>query len=235
MLEVSDLVVSYGEAAAVRGVSMRVAAGTTVSLIGSNGSGKTTLVKALMGLQRVNAGTIRVAGEDVTRRPAADRPSLGVAVVPEGRRLFPAMTVRDNVLMGVHDRAARRRVRDPLARVFDLFPVLASRQRQLAGTMSGGEQQMVALGRALASEPRLLILDEPSLGLAPVIVDQMFETIGRIAAAGVTVLLAEQNMQRALELSDHGYVLADGLVVMDAPAAELLTSEGVRHAYLGEA
>ncbi|MFT4287989.1 ABC transporter ATP-binding protein [Nocardioides sp.] len=234
MLEVTDLVVNYGEAAAVRGVSMTVAEGSTVSLIGSNGAGKTTLVKALMGLQPVTSGSIQVADQDITHRPAADRPDLGVAVVPEGRRLFPAMTVRDNLLIGLHHPAARGRARDPLGFVFDLFPVLAKRQRQQAGTMSGGEQQMVALGRALISRPRLLILDEPSLGLAPVIVDQVFEIIGRIAGEGVTVLLAEQNMQRALELSDHGYVIADGQVVMAAPASELLVSDGVRHAYLGE-
>jgi branched-chain amino acid transport system ATP-binding protein len=234
MLEVSGLVVNYGEAAALRGVDLRVERGSVVSLVGSNGAGKSTLVKALMGMQPVSAGTVVLDGHDITHDPATERPSLGIALVPEGRRLFKDMTVRDNLLLGLHHREARRRSTRPLEQVFDLFPILASRSRQIAGTMSGGEQQMVALGRALVSAPSLLILDEPSLGLAPIIVHEVFATIERVAAEGVTVLLAEQNMQRALELSDHGYVLADGKVVLDDTGAALLRSDSVRQAYLGD-
>lgn len=234
MLEVRDLVVSYGEAAALRGVNLDVAGGDTVSLIGANGAGKSTLVKALMGMQPVTSGQVLLDGEDITRRGAADRPELGMAIVPEGRRLFKEMTVHDNLRLGLHHRAARKRADAGLDLAFDLFPVLKDRSRQLCGTMSGGEQQMVALGRALVSRPRLLILDEPSLGLAPKVVAQVFEVIETVAAQDVTVLLAEQNMHRALSLSDQGYVLADGQVVLTGTGEELLRSDQVRSAYLGE-
>ncbi|WSY47614.1 ABC transporter ATP-binding protein (plasmid) [Embleya sp. NBC_00888] len=234
MLEVTDLVVNYGEAAALRQVDLTVTEGTTVALVGSNGAGKSTLIKALMGMQPVTSGRILLRGEDITRRPPHDRPALGMALVPEGRRLFKDMTVRDNLLLGLHSTAARRRSGGALDFVHDLFPILVQRSNQLAGTMSGGEQQMVALGRALVSRPQLLLLDEPSLGLAPMIVAQVFETISLVADEGVTVLLAEQNMRRALELSDHGYVLADGRVVLDAGGADLLQSDSVRSAYLGD-
>ncbi|MDQ6524861.1 ABC transporter ATP-binding protein [Nocardioides sp. LHD-245] len=234
MLEVRDLVVNYGEAAALRGVSLHVAAGTTASLIGSNGAGKSTLVKALLGMQPVASGQILLEGEDITRRSAADRPALGMAIAPEGRRLFKEMTVRDNLRLGLHHPAARRRSDDGIELALDLFPILRKRSRQLCGTMSGGEQQMVALGRALVSRPRLLVLDEPSLGLAPIVVAQVFDVIETIAAQDVTVLLAEQNMHRALGLSEHGYVLADGQIVLEGTGEELLRSDRVRSAYLGE-
>ncbi|WP_408895814.1 ABC transporter ATP-binding protein [Nocardioides sp. R1-1] len=234
MLEVKDLVVNYGEAAALRGVDLSVGAGATVSLIGANGAGKSTLVKALMGMQPVTSGTITLDGEDITRRSAADRPRLGMAIVPEGRRLFKEMSVGDNLRLGLHDAAARRRGVNGLDLAYDLFPILRKRSRQLCGTMSGGEQQMVALGRALVSRPRLLILDEPSLGLAPIVVAQVFEVIEAVVRQDVTVLLAEQNMHRALALSDRGYVLADGAVVLEGTGSELLRSDRVRTAYLGE-
>ncbi|WP_205473627.1 ABC transporter ATP-binding protein [Nocardioides sp. SYSU D00038] len=234
MLEVRDLVVGYGEAAALRGVSLDVTAGETVSLIGANGAGKSTLVKALMGMQPVTSGQVLLDGEDITRRAAADRPQLGMAIVPEGRRLFKEMTVHDNLRLGLHHRAARERADAGVDLAFEMFPVLKARSRQLCGTMSGGEQQMVALGRALVSRPRLLILDEPSLGLAPMVVDQVFEVIEAVTAQDVTVLLAEQNMHRALSLSDQGYVLADGRIVLTGTGAELLRSDRVRSAYLGE-
>ncbi|MCR1783424.1 ABC transporter ATP-binding protein [Nocardioides carbamazepini] len=234
MLEVRDLVVNYGEAAALRGVSLHVAAGTTASLIGSNGAGKSTLVKALLGMQPIASGQVLLDGEDITRRPAADRPALGMAIVPEGRRLFKEMTVRDNLRLGLHHPAARGRSDNGIDLALDLFPILRKRSRQLCGTMSGGEQQMVALGRALVSRPRLLVLDEPSLGLAPIVVAQVFDVIETIAAQDVTVLLAEQNMHRALGLSEHGYVLADGQIVLEGTGEELLRSDRVRSAYLGE-
>ncbi|TNM38351.1 ABC transporter ATP-binding protein [Nocardioides albidus] len=234
MLEVRDLVVNYGEAAALRGVDMTVRSGETVSLIGANGAGKSTLVKALMGMQPVTSGSVLLDGEDISRRQASDRPKLGMAIVPEGRRLFKDMSVKDNLRLGLHDAAARRRGADGLDLAYDLFPILRKRSRQLCGTMSGGEQQMVALGRALVSRPRLLILDEPSLGLAPIVVAQVFEVIEAVVAQDVTVLLAEQNMHRALSLSDRGYVLADGSVVLEGTGTELLQSDRVRTAYLGE-
>lgn len=233
MLEINDLVVNYGEAAALRGLSMRVERGTVVSLVGSNGAGKTTLVKALVGMQPIASGAITFDGQDITHRPAKDRPALGIALVPEGRRLFKDMSVRDNLLLGLHHQAARQRSVG-LDYIYELFPILGKRGRQLAGTMSGGEQQMVALGRALVSQPSLLVLDEPSLGLAPIVVQEVFRTIERVTAEGVTVLLAEQNMQKALALSDHGYVLAEGRVTFDGTGDALLRSDEVRKAYLGE-
>lgn len=235
MLEIADLVVNYGEAEALRGVSLQVKEGTTVSLIGSNGAGKSTLVNALMGMQPITGGSLTFNGEDITTQPATARPALGIALVPEGRRIFKDLSVRDNLLVGLHHPAVRRRSDVSLEAIYAMFPILGQRSRQLAGTMSGGEQQMVALGRALISKPGMLVLDEPSLGLAPMVVAEVFETIQRVTEAGVTVLLAEQNMHKALELSDHGYVLADGKVVLDGSGAELLRSEQVSRAYLGEA
>lgn len=235
MLEVQDLVVHYGEASALRGVTLHVERGQTVSLIGSNGAGKSTLVKALLGMQPVTSGSISFLGDDITAASATERPRLGIALVPEGRRLFKEMTVLDNLKLGLHDRAAKERSGGDLDFVFDMFPVLGKRRKQIAGTMSGGEQQMVALGRALVSKPELLILDEPSLGLAPIVVEEVFATIRRVTAEGMTVLLAEQNMQQALSLSAYGYVIADGAVVLSGTGDELLASESVREAYLGGA
>jgi branched-chain amino acid transport system ATP-binding protein len=240
MLEVKGLRVNYGEAVALRGVDLTVERGTVVSLVGSNGAGKSTLVKALMGMQPISGGSVFFEGDDITGRPATERPALGIALVPEGRRLFKDMSVRDNLMIGLHHPAARRRalagrkVDAMLAEVYEVFPVLGRRPRQAAGTLSGGEQQMVALGRALISNPSLLVLDEPSLGLAPIVVQEVFATIERVTSAGVTVLLAEQNMQKALELSDYGYVIADGTVVLEDTGAALLSSDSVRKAYLGD-
>lgn len=233
MLEVRDLVVNYGEAIALRGVTLSVGQGQTVSLIGSNGAGKSTLVKALTGMQPVTSGSIEFQGNDITHAVATDRPALGITLVPEGRRLFKDMTVQDNLRLGLHDPSARARSGGQFDFVYDMFPVLGSRRKQLAGTMSGGEQQMVALGRALVSKPALLILDEPSLGLAPIVVEEVFATVKRVTSEGVTVLLAEQNMQQALALSDYGYVIAEGEVVLQGPGEDLLASDRVRDAYLG--
>lgn len=233
MLEVRDLVVQYGEAAALRGVSLSVAEGQTVSLIGSNGAGKSTLVKALMGMQPVTSGQMIFQERDITTLSATERPALGISLVPEGRRLFKDMTVQDNILLGTYHSAAKRRSEGRIDFVYDMFPVLGRRRKQLAGTMSGGEQQMVALGRALVSKPKLLILDEPSLGLAPLVVEEVFETLRSITSEGVTVLLAEQNMQQALGMSAYGYVVADGAIALHDTGEALLRSDEVRAAYLG--
>lgn len=233
MLELSTLSVSYGEAAALVDVSLEVPQGSVVALIGSNGAGKTTLVHSVMGMLPVRAGEIRFEGEDITSLAAHHRPGLGISLVPEGRRLIPGMSVKDNLLLGLHDAGARKRSDDGMEWVLDLFPVLADRSRQLAGTMSGGEQQMVALARALVARPKLLLLDEPSLGLAPVIVAQVFDLVRKVKEEGVTILIAEQNVRQTLRLSDHGYVLEEGRVGLDAPAAELNESPEVRAAYLG--
>lgn len=233
MLKVNNLVVQYGEAAALRGVTLTVEQGQTVSLIGSNGAGKSTLVKALMGMHPITSGSVEFLGSDIAESPATERPALGIALVPEGRRLFKDLSVHDNLLLGLHHPAANKRSGGDLQFVYDMFPVLGVRRKQLAGTMSGGEQQMVALGRALISKPDLLILDEPSLGLAPIVVEEVFDTIKRVTAEGMTVLLAEQNMQQALALSDYGYVLAEGTVVHEGTGADLLRSDQVREAYLG--
>lgn len=233
MLEVTDLTVAYGEAVAVRDVSLRVADGTVVALIGANGAGKTTLVTAIMGMVASRAGTVRVDGQDVSEMGPADMPAVGVALVPEGRRLFADMTVADNLAMGAFHPSVRDGAEARLEEVMALFPTLARRARQVAGTLSGGEQQMVALGRAMMADPRLLLLDEPSLGLAPIIVDQVFGMIERVRGEGVSVLLAEQNSYRALSTASHGYVLDDGHVVMDGAAEDLLSADEVREAYLG--
>lgn len=233
MLTLRDVEVAYGQAVALRGVSMDVPAGATVSLLGSNGSGKTTLVHTVMGMLASRAGTITIDGVSLGEVRASDMPELGVGLVPEGRRIFPQMTVADNLRMGAHHPATRAGFRKGLAWVEELFPILATRRRQRAGTMSGGEQQMVALGRALVGRPKLLVLDEPSLGLAPVIVGQMFAVIERIAAEGVTILIAEQNVQKALSISSYGYVLDTGSLVLEGPADELAATPQVRTAYLG--
>ena len=233
MLELDGITVAYGEAVALREVSLHVADGQVVALIGSNGAGKTTLVKAIMGMVPLRSGAIRVGGRNITDLGPSDMPAAGVGLVPEGRRLFADMAVIDNLRMGAFHPSVREGADSRLARVLELFPRLADRRNQTAGTLSGGEQQMVALGRAMMADPKLLLLDEPSLGLAPIIVDQVFDMIERIRGEGVTVLLAEQNSHRALGAASHGYVLDDGRIVMEGPAAELLEADEVRQAYLG--
>lgn len=233
MLELREVEVAYGEAVALQDVSMTIAAGDTVSLIGSNGAGKTTLVHTIMRMLPVRAGRITVDDQDLDTVLASDMPELGVALVPEGRRIFPEMTVADNLKIGGYHPATRSQYREGLDWVLSLFPILADRRRQRAGSMSGGEQQMLALGRALVSRPRLLILDEPSLGLAPVVTGQMFDVIEQIATEGVTVLIAEQNVHKALAISSYGYVLDTGSVVLEGPGRELANMPEIRAAYLG--
>ena len=234
MLEVRGLKVSYGGINAVKGIDFRVAAGELVTLIGANGAGKTTTLKALAGLVKPAAGGILYNGKDITARPAFELVRHGLALVPEGRGVFGRLTVDENLAMGAYSRRDNARIAADFDRVYGLLPRLAERRRQLAGTLSGGEQQMLAIGRALMSRPRLLLLDEPSMGLAPLMVQKIFETIRAIAAEGATLLLVEQNARRALETCDRGYVMESGLITAADSAARLLADPRVRQAYLGE-
>ena len=233
MLEVRDLDVFHGEARALDGVAIDVADGEIVCIIGSNGAGKSTLVNTIAGLHRPRGGRIVMAGTDVTRVAAHRVCRYGLAIVPEGRRIFPEMTVAENLALGAYRPEARRGRADALAWVHDLFPRLRERATQRAGSLSGGEQQMLAIGRALMAAPRLLLMDEPSLGLAPVIVDEVFEVIRTINATGVSVLLVEQNVQRALELAGRGYLLSEGRIVLEGSSAALLADDQVRRSVLG--
>ena len=233
MLEVNDLAVAYGDVEVLWGVSLRVERGEIVTLLGANGAGKTTLLRAISRTVPVRSGTIALEGERIDQAPSARIVELGVAHVPEGRRLWPDMSVEDNLLLGAYPRRARAGASAALDHVYAMFPRVADRRRQIAGTLSGGEQQMVAIGRGLMSKPSILMLDEPSLGLAPIIVAEMFETVRRINAEGTTVLLVEQNVRQALELATRGYVVETGRVVSSGTREELLASDEVQKAYLG--
>ena len=234
MLEVTGLKVSYGGINAVKGIDFRVAPGELVTLIGANGAGKTTTLKTLAGLLRPAAGRICYDGREIHAAPSYQLVRLGLALVPEGRGVFSRLSVEENLALGAYCRNDRAGVGADRERVYGLFPRLAERRGQLAGTLSGGEQQMLAIGRALMSRPRLLLLDEPSMGLAPIMVTRIFETIRTIAAEGVTLLLVEQNARLALEISDRGYVMESGVIALAGNAAALLNNPQVRHAYLGE-
>lgn len=233
MLQVDELDVFYGDAQALWRVSMSIASGEVVSVVGSNGAGKSTLVSAIMGMLRVRHGRIVFDGSDLAGMPGHRTCQAGVAIVPEGRRLFPFLTVRDNLDLGAFNKEARGHHDESLQRVLALFPRLAERSSQLAGSLSGGEQQMVAIGRALMARPRLLLMDEPSLGLAPVIVDEVFEVIESVRATGVSVLLVEQNVQRALDISTRAYLLSEGRIVSEGAADEMSRDPAVRRAVLG--
>ena len=233
MLEVRDLRVAYGRIEAVRGLSFSVGAGEVVALIGSNGAGKSTTLRTLSGLLRPTAGEVRFEGERIERLPAHEIVARGIAHAPEGRRLFPRMTVQENLDLGAYRRRDGAVTAD-LTRVFELFPILAERRSQAAGTLSGGEQQMLAIGRALMSRPRLLMLDEPSMGLSPIMMRTIFTTLAELKEAGTTLLLVEQNAQAALKLADHGHVLETGRIVLSGTAGDLLRNDEVRKAYLGE-
>jgi branched-chain amino acid transport system ATP-binding protein len=233
LLEVRDLRVAYGQIEAVRGVSFDVDAGQVVALIGSNGAGKTTTLRTLSGLQRPTAGEVRFDGKRIDDLPAHEIVALGVAHAPEGRRLFHRMTIRENLDLGAYRRNDGE-VEADVKMVYDMFPVLAERRTQTAGTLSGGEQQMLAIGRALMCRPRMLMLDEPSMGLSPLVMRTIFSTLAELKARGTTLLLVEQNAQAALGLADHGHVLETGRIVLSGSGADLLRDEGVRKAYLGE-
>lgn len=234
LLEIRDLVVSYGGIEAVKGISLEVAAGELVCLIGANGAGKTTTLRALCGLHYVAAGSVRYGGTDITNLPSYRLVEYGIALVPEGRGIFSRLSVLENLQMGAYARRDKPAVAEDLQRVLTLFPRLEERRTQAAGTLSGGEQQMLAIGRALMSRPKLLLLDEPSMGLAPILVGKIFATIRSISEQGATILLIEQNAKLALETSDRAYVMESGRIRLSGAAASLLCDPQIRHSYLGE-
>jgi branched-chain amino acid transport system ATP-binding protein len=234
VLEVKDLHVYYGNIHALKGINLTVNRGEIVALIGANGAGKTTTLRTISGILRARTGTIRYEGQEATGKEPSWWVQSGVSQCPEGRQVFPRMSVEENVKMGAFLRNDTGLQAD-FDRIYELFPILKERRRQLAGTLSGGEQQMLAIGRAMASRPRLLLLDEPSLGLAPLLVQRMFDVIQEIHAAGTTVLLVEQNAHQALKIANRAYVLETGKVVLEGSGQALLASDAVRKAYLGEA
>jgi branched-chain amino acid transport system ATP-binding protein len=234
LLTLDKLAVSYGGIKAVKGIDLHVGRGELVCLIGANGAGKTTTLKGICGLQPVSSGAVRYDGEDVTGRPAFELVRRGLAMVPEGRGVFGALTIEENLAMGAYIRTDRAGIAADIERVFTLFPRLKERRRQTAGTLSGGEQQMLAMGRSLMSRPRLLLLDEPSMGLAPLMVQKVFETVHAVSKEGVTILLIEQNAKLALEVSHRGYVMESGEITLAGDAKALLVDPAVRAAYLGE-
>ncbi|MEA4898169.1 MAG: ABC transporter ATP-binding protein [Christensenellaceae bacterium] len=233
MLKIESIVVNYGNFQALNGISMEVWEGEIVALLGSNGAGKSTTINAISGVVPVKSGDILFNGESLSGVPAHVRVMKGIVQVPEGRKLFPAMTVFDNLLIGSYLPQARKVRKESLEMVLDLFPKMADRRDQLAGSLSGGEQQMCAIGRAMMAKPRLLMLDEPSLGLAPVIVDAVFDALVRVKKMGVTILLVEQNVLASLDIADRGYVIEVGSNVVSGSSAELSDNEEVSRAYLG--
>ncbi len=234
LLKVKGLKVSYGGIAAVKGVDFEVREGELVSLIGSNGAGKTTTMKAITGTLPMAGGDIEYLGQSIRGQGAWDLVKKGLAMVPEGRGVFTRMTITENLQMGAYIRSDTSAIADDMDKIFTIFPRLKERKDQLAGTMSGGEQQMLAMGRALMSRPRVLLLDEPSMGLSPIMVDKIFEVVREVYAQGVTVLLVEQNASRALQIADRGYVMESGLITLSGEARKMLDDPQVRAAYLGE-
>ncbi len=233
LLEVNDIHAHYGGIAALKGISLTVEEGEVVTLIGSNGAGKSTTLRAITGLTPASGGSVVIAGENITNVPAHEIVQRGIALSPEGRHCFPRMTVRENLDLGAHRRRRDPGVAADLEHVFELFPRLKEREKQKAGTMSGGEQQMLAMGRALMARPRLLLLDEPSMGIAPILVQRIYETIAEINRTGTTILLVEQNANYALGVSRRGYVLETGRVVLEGDSDKLRTDPDVQRAYLG--
>lgn len=234
MLEIKDLEVAYGMIAAIRGVSFHVNEGEVIALIGANGAGKTTILHTVTGLIKAKAGSITFEGQELTKTPAHKIVELGMAHVPEGRRIFSRLTVLENLKLGAYTRKDKAGIAEDLEMVYSRFPRLAERKKQIAGTLSGGEQQMLAMGRALMSRPRIIVMDEPSMGLSPILVNEIFDIIQSISASGVTVLLVEQNAKKALAIADRAYVLETGKIVLEGDADELINNESVKRAYLGE-
>lgn len=233
MLEVENLAAGYGPMQVLHGMTFRVQEGQLVSLLGTNGAGKTTTLRTISGLLKTRSGRVRFLGEDITRVSASDIVKAGLVQVPEGRKLFVDMTVMENLELGAYTPKARKNRKKNLEWVFELFPILKERQKQLVGSMSGGQQQMVAIARGLMAEPKLLIMDEPSIGLSPLLTKQVFDIIRTIKEQGVTVLLVEQNLDQALAMSDYAYVVEHGRVVMSGTGEELMKDENLKKAYLG--
>ena len=234
MLEVKDLQVYYGVIQALKGISFHVNQGEVIALIGANGAGKTTTLQALTGILSPKSGSIVFEGKDLTRTPAHKIVEMGMAHVPEGRRVFADMSVYENLLLGAYTRKDKAEIAESLASVYKRFPRLEERKGQRAGTLSGGEQQMLAMGRALMSRPRIILMDEPSMGLSPIFVNEIFDIIREVSESGTTVLLVEQNAKKALSIADRAYVLETGSITMDGKAEDLLNDEAVQKAYLGE-
>lgn len=233
MLKVSDLKVSYGAIQAIKGISLEVNEGEIVSLIGANGAGKTTTLHTITGLTKAQSGSVELEGRNLLTTEAHKIVSLGLAHVPEGRHIFSSLTVEENLMMGAYIRKDKERIQQDLSRVYTLFPRLQERREQAAGTLSGGEQQMLAIGRAMMSNPRILLLDEPSMGLSPLLVKEIFHIIKELNQQGMTILLVEQNARMALSISNRAYVLETGKIVMEGEGQELLQDDQVRKAYLG--
>ena len=234
MLEVKDLQVYYGVIQALKGISFHVNQGEVIALIGANGAGKTTTLQTLTGILSPKSGSIVFEGKDLTRTPAHKIVEMGMAHVPEGRRVFADMSVYENLLLGAYTRKDKAEIAESLASVYKRFPRLEERKGQRAGTLSGGEQQMLAMGRALMSRPRIILMDEPSMGLSPIFVNEIFDIIREVSESGTTVLLVEQNAKKALSIADRAYVLETGSITMDGKAEDLLNGEAVQKAYLGE-
>ena len=234
MLEIKDLSVYYGVIQALKGISFEVNEGEVIALIGANGAGKTTTLHTITGLLSAKSGSIVLDGKDITKTPAHKIVKMGIAHVPEGRRIFQNLTVLDNIRLGAFTRKDKDAIAEDVEKVYKLFPRLEERKTQIAGTLSGGEQQMLAMGRALMSKPRIVVMDEPSMGLSPILVSEIFDIIESIRKQGTTVLLVEQNAKKALAISDRAYVLETGKIVLSGKASDLINDESVKKAYLGE-
>ncbi len=235
MLEIRDLEVYYGMIQAIKGISFDVSEGEVIALIGANGAGKTTTLHTITGLLPAKAGSIVFEGQDITKVPGYKIVSMGMAHVPEGRRVFAQLSVLQNLRMGAYTRKDKKEIEDTLKLVYKRFPRLEERQNQMAGTLSGGEQQMLAMGRALMSHPKIILMDEPSMGLSPIFVNEIFDIIKEVSESGTTVLLVEQNAKKALSIADRAYVLETGHIVLEGKAADLLNDDSIKKAYLGEA
>ncbi len=234
MLEVKDLQVYYGMIQAIKGISFEVNQGEVIALIGANGAGKTTILHTVTGLIAPKAGQIFFEGQDITKTPAHKIVSMGMAHVPEGRRVFAQLSVYDNLKMGAYTRKDKNEIEESLEMVYKRFPRLEERKNQMAGTLSGGEQQMLAMGRALMSKPKIILMDEPSMGLSPIFVNEIFDIIQEVSAGGTTVLLVEQNAKKALSIADRAYVLETGNITLDGDAKVLMNDDSIKKAYLGE-
>lgn len=234
MLEVKDLHVYYGVIQALKGISFEVNQGEVIALIGANGAGKTTILHTITGLVEAKSGTVEFEGKNITKMPGHKIVTLGMAHVPEGRRVFAELSVLENLKMGAYTRKDKNEIAQSLEMVYKRFPRLEERKNQLAGTLSGGEQQMLAMGRALMSHPKIILMDEPSMGLSPIFVNEIFDIIKEVSASGTTVLLVEQNAKKALSIADRAYVLETGKIVLEGDAKELMNDESVKKAYLGE-